>query len=197
MNRRTQMVTFLASLVGLSLILAAASADQVQRFFSYGKKPSTGLIEVTLEATMPAVRTVYAVFTDGRVEIKRYMVGGADSTLIETLRGHLDAGEVDEMVKAAVDSGLATYDARAMAAATKSGVVAVPSEGSSVKFKIALDYLAEGTAPAREPFTHTFYLESAPVLGRGEPTQPPLLVFRRITERLREIQRAARKESVQ
>jgi hypothetical protein len=180
-------------LIGLSLVTAAAARDGVQRFFSYGKNPSTGLISVTFESTFPTRRTRFTVFNDGRVEIRQYQVSAENSRLMRTLEARLDEGELTRMIEDSVNSGLATYDPVVAAARLNVPRVGVSdaSESSGVEFELELDHLAEGSGPGQEPFRNSFASESPELLARQYPDEPAFIVFRSICRRLRELEQNA------
>lgn len=195
MDRSKQAKVFTVLVAGIPVLLAAAASPDVQRFFSYGLKPSSGLIEVSLDSTMPAARTQYTVYSDGRLLIRKYQLVGSEARLEETLETALDVGQLEVLLKDVVDSGLATYDPAETTKRLRPDPrgLAHSSEGAVVRFQIALDYLAEGASPARAPFVNMFSTTAAPeVLARAYPGEKAYVSFDRLLKVLSDLEESAR-----
>src|SRR5262245_3201116 len=149
MSMRTRLSAYVTSLVGLSVLLIAASPGQVQRFFSYDKKPSTGVIEVMVVPSSSAETVTFTLFGDGRLRILQRSTG-RDQRVVLDVEKQLGESAVEAIVRDLVDAGVVVFDSakKQRELNTTRGRPPMVADGARVLFQIELEQYSEGADPA-------------------------------------------------
>ena len=190
------LATALAGLLVSTFILADSEKE---RFFSYGKKPSTGVIEVQIVPVMPPTRTAYTLFGDGRVEIRtRSTVGDERET--EFLQWKLEPTELAAIVDQAVAAGLLDFSPadrlkQLQSQAIKNQELPAPPvmDGVTVLFRITLDDYAEGGEPSTGPLQREFSISNPRDFARRFKDDKELAFMDQLLVRLNDIHKQARR----
>lgn len=167
---RMQVTVFVAlcCLFVLTSLVVRAVVNSPARFYSYGKKPSTAVIEVALLPGLTRDRITFTVYGDGKLAM--VLSSGSEQRHIWGREVWLGELEVERLVEAAVNAGLVRFDPRDQAeGAKRSRSEPNSTDGSVVVFTITLDSYAEDSAPQENSVSNTFSLSDPAGLALKAP----------------------------
>lgn len=177
----------LTVLLGLSSGAFILGSSGRELPYSYGKQPSTGVIEVVVAPVIPPTRTTYTLFGDGRVEIRTKSSVG-DERELESLDWQLESTELAALVDQAISVGLLDFSPPELPAAPV-------ADGVTVLLRITLGDYAEEGEPSGGPLEKVFSISNPRDLARRYKEDEALAFIDHLLTRLDEIHKQARRAS--